>query len=169
MMRTLALLLSLLIAWPSVAQASYISFTLLTNTPAQVRTFLINRGILENVPGVVFAREGGEYVEVPNPIVITPDSNPADLIDDSVRDTRRVFLIKVARAAKADEENGEALNDAQGNPRPLTIRTKLGKWVMANSVSDPITGFHNGVPVSYPARRVGANTWLTLQTLGEWQ
>lgn len=141
---------------------SWISFTLLTDAPAELRTRLIARGILQNVAGVEPARDGFEHVEVPNPIATS-------LGPPIVMDSRRVFLVKLTRAAKDDEEAGEPIYDAQGEPRSLLVRTKLGKWIAANSVSDPIVGFHSGQAVSYLARRVGTKFWATLATLGEWQ
>lgn len=146
-----------------------ISFTILTSTPAILRTQLIARGILQNVAGVVPAREGFEYAPVPNPIVTTlAVGTPGQGgYVPPVMDTRLCFLVKLVRDAEADETAGEAITDAQGVERPLLLRTKLGKWVAANSVADTLISADGR---SWPARKVGTNFWaVASDAFGVWQ
>lgn len=123
-----------------------IAFTIITDTPARLRTQLIARGILLNQPGIVPAREGFEYVELDWPV-------PGF----------RAFSIKLVRAAKDDEIAGEKQDD-----RLQWQRTKFGKWITANGVADtvviPAVTDDEGKVLKperrFRARRVGTNFWL---------
>lgn len=146
-----------------------ISFTLMTSDPAELKTRLVARGILQNVAGVVPTFDGLEYVQVPNPIVavlgaVGPPRVPLTM------DPRNVYLVKLVRAAETDEMNGDAVNDAQGVPRLLWLRTKLGKWVFANSVAETIAGADGA---TFRTRRVGTKFWFIRDddapAFGVWQ
>ena len=112
-----------------------IYFIILTDTPARLRTQLIARGLLKDEPGVVYAREGMEHVEIPSPV-----------------DGLRAYAVKIVREAEADEIAGEAQDE-----RLIWQRTKFGKWILANSVADPLTTIDGR---TLRTRRVGASFWL---------
>jgi hypothetical protein len=164
-----------------------ISFTLLTDTPARLRNALISRGIIEQKTDprtgktiYVGTRNGVEFVEVPNPIVVTPavgeprlpDGTPNPAYVPPVMDTRRVYLVKVAHEAEADEVEGLQQEDIDPDTgrrtrRSVLLRTKLGQWVMANSTPDTITSADGR---SWQARNINNNFWLTISDdFGVWQ
>lgn len=137
-----------------------ISFTIITTTPLVLRNQLVSRGIitLQTVEGVpntpVPVFEGLEYTEVPNPIITS--------LAPVVLDTRRCYLVKLVRAAEDDECTGEARDE-----RALLLRTKLGKWVAANSTADTLVSADGR---SWPARKVGTTVWLVADpAFGVWQ
>jgi hypothetical protein len=137
-----------------------ISFTILTTTPAVLRDQLIARDVINQVTQegqtvLVGVREGLEWVEVPNPI-LTVLGPPA------VRDTRRCYLVKLVRAAEDNECEGEPRDE-----RALLLRTKLGKWIAANSVAETLTSVDGR---SWPSRKVGTNFWaVASDDFGVWQ
>jgi hypothetical protein len=137
-----------------------ISFTILTTTPAVLRDQLIARDVIkeevqEGQTVLVGVREGLEWVEVPNPIV-TSVGPPR------VMDTRRCYLVKLVRAAEDNECEGEPRDG-----RALLLRTKLGKWIAANSVPQTLTSADGR---SWPSRRVGNNFWaVASDDFGVWQ
>lgn len=165
-----------------------ISFTLLTDTPARLRDQLIARGIIETYidsrTGQTMlkgARPGVEWVEVPNPIVVTPAVGASRLPDGSpnparvpaVMDPRHVYLVKVAWGAEGDETSGLQQDDVDPDTggrtlRSVLARTKLGQWVMGNSVPDTITSADGR---SWQARNINNNFWLIPETqdFGAWQ
>lgn len=138
-----------------------ISFTVVTSTPVALRDLLLARGIIQQLPEADGAgtylcgvREGLEWTEVPN--IMFTDMGPPP-----VRDTRRVYLVLFAHAAEEFEAEGEAQDD-----RSVLLRTKFGKWIMANSVSDPLVSADGR---SWPARRIGSTVWVTLSPdFGMW-
>src|SRR5262245_17408097 len=95
-----------------------INFTVLTDTPGRVRQFLLDRGIIKQVTNprtgatqYVGARDGVEFTatSLPNPIVVTPAvgepgtrDNPNPDYVPPVYDDRKVFLIRLGRAAEDD-------------------------------------------------------------------
>lgn len=97
-----------------------ISFTLLVKDPATFKQTLVDQGIVtldkNGVP--VPARQGVEYVQVPNPIV---------------GDGRLCFLVKFSGDALADQKTGAQLLDQYAD-------TKLGAYVQANGVAGKIDG-----------------------------
>jgi hypothetical protein len=160
-----------------------ISFTIITSTPAVLRNQLIARDILKEeivtaLDGttsthLVGVREGLEWVQVSNPIVTSlAVGEPGDVgYTPAVMDTRRCYLIKIVRAAKANEIDGLQQEDVDvdGNvtTRSPLLRTKLGQWIMNNSVSTTLTSADGR---SWPARRVATNFWITISDdFGIWQ
>lgn len=161
-----------------------ISFTLITDTPGRVRTFLINRGILEQrtapsgqtylagtLPGVEFTVNA-----VPNPIIVTPaqgtpgtDDNPNPNYVPPVYDDRKVYLVQMSRDAEADQTDGIQQTDAQGKLLDVDARTKLGAFVKNNGARDDINV--NGTIV--PAWKItNQNIWLARDPqglFGTWQ
>lgn len=141
-----------------------ISFTIITTTPVVLRNRLIERGIIkeEVVDGVtklVGTRAGTEWVEVPNPVKA---SGTGTELDPYVPATQRCYLVKFAHTAKDDETAGEPQDD-----RSLLLRTKLGKWIMANSVAFTINSADGR---SWPSRRVGTTLWVVdSPDFGVWQ
>ena len=141
-----------------------ISFTIITSTPAALRDRLIARDVIKeetftDLDGVtktrlVGVREGLEWAQVPNPIVTS--------LSPRVMDTRRCYLVKLVRVAEDFECEGEARDE-----RALLLRTKLGKWVAANSVAETLTSADGR---SWSSRRVGTNFWLVAaDDFGVWQ
>jgi hypothetical protein len=147
------------------------SFTLLTDTPGRLRTRLIERGIIETytdgrtgqqmLKGV---RPGVEWVEVPNPIVVTPavgdpgtQNNPNPDYVPAVMDPRHVYLVKVTHDAEDDQMDGM--------PPGMT---KLKQWIIDNSTADTITSADGR---SWAARNINDNFWLIPDTadFGVWQ
>ena len=142
-----------------------ISFTIITSTPTVLRNQLIARDVIQSVtvtlPGgqqsteLVGVRKGLEWVEVPNPIV---SSGSGTKLDPYVYDTRHCYLVKLVSAAEANEvlSAGDLLHN-----------TKLGQWVLANSVADTLTSADGR---SWPSRKVGTNFWLVASNdFGTWQ
>ena len=127
---------------------SYVSFTILTTDAKELRDRLVAYGWLTIKNGARIWKEGVEVAEVPNPIA---------------GDLRRVFLVKIAHQALRDDTEGEQQTDAQGNLKSILLRTKLGKFVAANSIADTVDGF--------PARRLGTKFWLVpnADRFGVWQ
>ena len=110
-----------------------ISLTVLTTTPKELRDRLIARGVLKiEDDELVGAHSGTEYIEVPNPIVITPASGtPGEPgYVPAVMDSRRCFLVKLAHEAEAADDSGDADDPEDSHPR--FTRSKLAKWVKAN-------------------------------------
>lgn len=158
-----------------------ISFTLLTDTPARLRNQLIARGIIETyidprtgqtmLKGV---RPGVEFIEVPNPIVVTPavgePGQPGYV--PAVMDPRHCYLVKMAWEAEGDETDGLQQDDVDPDTgrrtlRSLAARTKFGQWVVANSTPETIT---SATGQSWQARNINDNFWLVLtDDFGEWQ
>ncbi len=127
------------------------SFTVLTDTPARLRTFLINRGVMQLADdgqgGQVLTgtRPGMEFVEVPNPITI-----------DGVQDTRRTFMVKFAH--EAEGEKADNFRD----------------WITSNSspVTAPANYLIHGEPVGGALKITGENVWLIRdqpERFGVWQ
>jgi hypothetical protein len=132
-----------------------ISFVVITDTPARLANFLVNRGIIEQVPdgegGQHYAgvRPGMEWVKVPNPIVTDPGPPP-------VYDTRSVFLVKFAW--ESESEKAEAFRD----------------WIEANSsaVNAPVNYTINGEHAGSARKITGEQVWLVHidpDRFGVWQ
>jgi hypothetical protein len=145
-----------------------ISFAIITDTPARLATFLVNRGIIEqNAQGnYVGVRPGMEWVKVPNPIVTDPGPPP-------VYDDRAVFLVKFAHESEALEVDGP-LVDEEGNPINQYDWSKFGKWVKANSsvVNAPVNYTINGEHAGSARKVTGEQVWLVHvdpDRFGVWQ
>jgi hypothetical protein len=132
-----------------------ISFVVITDTPARLANFLVNRGIIEQVPDgeggqhYVGVRPGMEWVKVPNPIVTDPGPPP-------VYDTRSVFLVKFAW--ESESEKAQAFRD----------------WIVANSsvVNAPVNYTINGVHAGSARKVTGEQVWLVHidpDRFGVWQ
>jgi hypothetical protein len=128
-----------------------ISFVIITDTPARLATFLVNRGIIEqNADGsYVGVRPGMEWVKVPNPIVTDPGPPP-------VYDARSVFLVKFAW--ESESEKADAFRD----------------WIIANSsaVNAPVNYTINGVHAGSARKITGEQVWLAHidpDRFGVWQ
>ena len=110
-----------------------ISITILTTTPKELRDRLIARGVLkiEN-DELVGAHSGTEWLEVPNPIVITPASGtPGDPgYVPAVMDPRHCYMVKLAHEAGAADDSNDA--DDPEDEHPRFTRSKIVKWVKAN-------------------------------------
>lgn len=158
----------------------YINFVILTDTPARLRNFLINRGVMQEVTdpsdgtvSLVGTRPGMEWVKVPNPIETAPGNTAADPIVPPTYDTRPVFLVKFAHDSVDNEVEGPT-QEANGQPIDQYNWSKFGKWVMTNStvVNAPanfmIQGEHAG-----EARKInGELVWLIKdrpERFGTWQ
>jgi hypothetical protein len=157
-----------------------ISFTLITNSPGVFRTHLVNRGFvtLETVDGAanspVPTKNGLEWVEVPNPIVITPaiGSREEEGYVPAVMDSRRVYLVKMAHDMHDDQvkdiEQDEVVEGKERKQKKtLNQRTKWGQWILANSSAATIDSADGR---SWPARKVGTASWFVVSDdFGVWQ
>jgi hypothetical protein len=128
-----------------------ISFVIITDTPARLANFLVNRGIIEqNADGSYEGvRPGMEWVKVPNPIVTDPGPPP-------VYDTRSVFLVKFAW--ESESEKADAFRD----------------WIVANSsvVNAPVNYTINGEHAGSARKITGEQVWLAHidpDRFGVWQ
>ena len=132
-----------------------ISFILLTTDPADMASKLIARGIIKREDGqLVGAKHGFEWVEV-GPIKLTEASEDEEgNTIPATYDPRRVYLCKFAHEMEADETEGEDANDAEGNPRDMMLRTKIGKFVQSNGTRDDLPG-------GTRAWRIGMKFWIT--------
>jgi hypothetical protein len=136
-----------------------ISFTILTSAVADLRDFLIARNFLKLENGVlVGVLPGVEFVEIPNTIVTS-------LGPPRVYDPRRCFMVKVSAQAEVDEMG----TDPQAGDRDG--RTKLGKWIVANSAPATVTDATGKV---FNGRKVtGQPVWLLGESdgaqIGVWQ
>jgi len=110
-----------------------ISFTILTTTPKELADRLIARGVFKTEDGeYVGVHSGTEWLEVPNPIIKTaavgtpfePGYVPP------VMDPRKVYMVKLAHEAEADDDSGDA--DDENDDHPRFTRSKLVKWIKAN-------------------------------------
>jgi hypothetical protein len=154
-----------------------INFTVITDTPQRLATFLVNRGIIKqdaegNYVGV---RPGMEWVRVPNPIVTAPGSGTPGQPGyvPPTYDTRAVYLVKFAHESEAADADGDAV-DANGDPVNQYDRTKFGKWVKNNStvVTAPANYTINGEPAGDAYKINGENVWLVRndpERFGVWQ
>jgi hypothetical protein len=103
-----------------------ISLTILTSDRAHLARLLRNRNILDADNNPV---AGVEIAVVPNPIVITP----AVIVDGeitvpAVMDSRWVYLVKLAHAAEAADEDG-TVTPAVDDENPRFTRSKLANFV----------------------------------------
>jgi hypothetical protein len=132
-----------------------ISFTVITDTPARLATFLVNRGIIEqNAQGnYVGVRPGMEWVKVPNPIVTGGTGTEANPF---VYDDLAVYLVKFAW--ESESEKAQAFID----------------WVVANSsvANAPVNYTINGVHAGSARKITGEQVWLVHidpDRFGVWQ
>jgi hypothetical protein len=137
-----------------------ISFAIITDTPARLATFLVNRGIIEqNAQGnYVGVRPGMEWVRVPNPIVTDPGSGTPGEVGyiPPTYDDRAVFLVKFAW--ESESEKADAFRD----------------WIVNNSsvVNAPINYLINGEPAGSARKIDGEQVWLVHvdpDRFGVWQ
>lgn len=152
-----------------------ISFTLLTSTPKDLRDFLLARGFLQEdaTTKALPVLPGVECVEVPNSIVTTPAVLDKDgaFVTPAVYDTRRVYMVKVSGVSEGDEVSGKAQVNADGSPKLIWQKTKLGAYILANSTAENAT---DGAGKTFRGRKVtGMNVWLLNEVdgaqLGVWQ
>jgi hypothetical protein len=143
-----------------------INFVVLTNTPGQLATFLVNRGIIQDSPlgGFVGVLPGMEWVRVPNPIQTGVDGS-----GNPVMDTRAVFLVKFAHESADNEVDVDS--DTSTNQYDWS---KFGRWVKANSsvVTAPANYTINGEPAGNAYKITGQNVWLVRdnpERFGVWQ
>lgn len=135
---------------------SYINFVIITDTPARLRTFLVNREIIKQVNdgigGTIYigSLSGMEWVELPNPIVTDPGP-------PSIHDTRRVFLVKFAWESR--EQKADAFK----------------QWIIDNStiVQAPVGWTIYGQPATGDIYKInGEQVWLVkdaAERFGVWQ
>jgi hypothetical protein len=151
----------------------YNNFVVVTDTPARLRDFLINRGVIEqdaegNLVGV---RPGMEWVKVPNPIVTDPGSGvpgePGYI--PPTYDTRSVFLVKFAHESLDDDM-------IEGSPGSGDVLdwSKFGNWVKNNSTvqAAPAGWTINGEPAGNARKVNGEQVWLVHdrpERFGVWQ
>lgn len=155
-----------------------ISFTIITSTPAVLRNQLVARDVIKEITitdpngstrtKLIGVRQGLEWIEVANPIKASGTGTPAD---PYVPDSRHCYLVKLVRAAEANEIDGLIQSDPNESGgftlRSLLERTKLGQWILANSVVDTLTSADGR---SWPSRRVGTNFWSVISDdFGVWQ
>jgi len=142
---------------------SYISFSILTSDAKELRDRLVAYGFLS---ADFTPREGVEIASVPNPIIVTPAVGTFGELGyvPPVMDARKVFLVKIAHKALFDETKDDEQTNPDGSLKSILLRTKLGKWVAANSTATTVDGM--------PARKVGLKFWLVhgdVGRLGTWQ
>jgi hypothetical protein len=140
-----------------------IDLVLLTSTPAAARTFLTGRGLARVEDGqLVGTKPGFEYAEVPNPVQTTA----GDEETPPVMDTRRCFLIRLTHQMAEDDDDGTVPDPEEPDPRE--VRSRLVKWILANSVATTIVSADGR---SWPARRVGSTVWFMRDRgeFGVWQ
>ena len=110
-----------------------ISITILTTTPKELADRMVARGIFKREDGeYVGVHSGTEFLEVPNPIVKTAAvGNPLDPgYVPPVMDPRRVYMVKLAHEALAEDDSNDA--DDPQDVHPRFTRSKIVKWVKAN-------------------------------------
>jgi hypothetical protein len=130
-----------------------ISFAVITDTPARLATFLVNRGVIEQKidpqtgqPYLDGVLPGMEWVRIPNPIQTAP----------GVYDDRAVYLVKFAWESEA--QKADAFRD----------------WIVANSsvVNAPVNYLIGGVHAGSARKVTGENVWLVHidpDRFGVWQ
>jgi hypothetical protein len=143
---------------------NYINFVILTNTPAQLRDFLIARNVIQQVETsegtqLVGVLPGMEWVEVPNP-VIRGDLTP---------DPRRCYLVKFAHESVAEQ-----LEDTIEEGDTIYDWSKMGRWVKSNgsNVTAPAGWTIYGEPAGDAWKLDGLNVWLVRdnpERFGIWQ
>jgi hypothetical protein len=133
-----------------------ISFTVITDTPGRLATFLESRGIIEKRTNLITGEEfyagvvrGMEWVRVPNPIETAVTTPPT-------YDTRAVFMVKFAHESEAQKMAG------------------FRDWVLANSsvVTAPAEWTLRGEPVGDARKINGEQVWLVHdrpERFGVWQ
>lgn len=159
---------------------SYISFTVITDTPVRLRNFLVARNVIEERPvgsgnytGVL---PGMEWVNVPNPIQTAPASGTPGEVGyiPPTYDNRSVFLVKFAHEALADQEADGGMVDGDGNPVNQYDWSRFGKWIKANStiVTAPPNYLINGEPAGDAYKITDELVWLVRdnpERFGVWQ
>jgi hypothetical protein len=141
-----------------------INFTVITDTPQRLATFLVSRGVIEQYTddqgqtayrGV---RPGMEWVGVPNAIQTAPGSGtpkePGYV--PPTYDDRAVFLVKFAW--ESESEKADAFRD----------------WIVSNSsvVQAPVNYLINGVHAGSARKITGEQVWLVHENpdrFGVWQ
>lgn len=146
-----------------------IDLTIITSTPAVLRDRLIERDILKLDNGqLVGVRFGTEFTVtgVPNPIVTTLASGIFGQVGyvPAVIDARKVYLVRLAHAADANDDDGVTVGDR-------LARSKFVQWVIANSVAETINSADGR---TYRTRRHTLNTlWFVIPAdagmFGTWQ
>jgi hypothetical protein len=133
-----------------------ISFAIITDTPARLAAFLVDRGIIEQKTDhqteeayYVGVRPGMEWVRVPNPIQTSPGPPPT-------YDDRAVLLVKFAW--ESESEKAETFRD----------------WIIANSsvVNAPVNYTINGIHAGSARKITGEQVWLVHvdpDRFGVWQ
>lgn len=156
---------------------NYLNFVVITDTPAQLRDFLIARNIIKQVPDdsggqqLVGVLPGMEWAKVPNPIQTDPGSGTPGQPGyvPPTYDTRVCFLVKFAHESEADQEAGQG--DTSGNQYDWS---KFGQWVKANStvVDAPANYMINGVWAGQAYKINNQPVWLVRdnpERFGVWQ
>ena len=148
-----------------------ISLTILTSTPTELRDRMIARGIMKIEDGeIVGAHSGTEWLEVPNPIVVTPASGtPGDPgYVPPVMDARKAYMVKFAHEALAADDSGDADDEADDHPR--FTRSKLVQWIKANG--SPAT-LNSADGQTFRTWKLGTKFWIIHPAdqgaLGVWQ
>jgi hypothetical protein len=160
-----------------------ISFTVITDTPARLRDFLIARNIIKEVDdgqggtSLVGVRPGMEWVRVPNPIR-TDDINESPLTEGPQYDDRAVYLVKFAHESEDEEyldvESPSVFESPSDEDNDKWSRSKFARWVRNNStlVSAPANYTINGVHAGDAYKITGQQVWLVRDDpdrFGVWQ
>jgi hypothetical protein len=106
--------------------------------PADLRDFLIARGVIRNEDGqLVGALPGVEITwgALPNPIMTdvgNPDADPP--VPPTYR-SEKIYLIRLAHQAAEDDDSGDVVEP--DDPAPHFTRSKVAKWIRNNAT--PVT------------------------------
>lgn len=157
---------------------NYINFVVITDTPARLRTFLVNRGIIKSVTDTIDGSTqyvgvlpGMEWVRVPNPIVT---GGTGTELDPYVYDTRAVFLVKFAHESATDQDDNLGNSPTTDDYGNIYDYTRLGRWVRGNStlVAAPANYTINGEHAGSAYKINNEQVWLVRdrpERFGVWQ
>ena len=162
MIRFLAIILALCVSTPGYAM---LDITVMSTTPAALLNALVAHNIVKSdgAGGFVGVLPGVDLTwnSVPNPIVTS-------IGPPRIMDARKVYLVRLSHESDVDDDDGTVT--VPNDPTPRLSRSKLVKWIIANSVAETITGADGK---AFHTRRVGTTIWFVLPAdaalFGAWQ